>query len=183
MKTYNFRQFNSITEFSKKFNTQKKCIRFLEKELWGDKMPTSPFDPTSKVYKRGDGLYRCKNTGKNFSIISNTFMGGTKIGLPKWFYAIYMQTTHKKGISSLQLSKDIEVTQKTAWFMLHRIRQAFQQDANEKFYGEVELDETFVGGKNKNRHSNKKVKKCQGRSFKDKIPVLGILEQKWKSIL
>lgn len=65
-----------------------------------------------------------------------------------------MQTTHKKGISSLQLSKDIEVTQKTAWFMLHRIRQAFQQDANEKFYGEVELDETVVGGKNKNRHSN-----------------------------
>lgn len=85
MKTYNFGQFNSITEFSKKFNIQKKCIRFLEKELWGDKMPTSPFDPTSKVYKRGDGLYRCKNTGKNFSIISNTFMGGTKIGLPKWF--------------------------------------------------------------------------------------------------
>ena len=76
MKTYNFGQFNSIMEFSKKFNTQKKCIRFLEKELWGDKIPTSPFDPTSKVYKRGDVLYRCKNTGKNFSIISNTFMGG-----------------------------------------------------------------------------------------------------------
>ena len=64
--------------------------------------------------------------------------------------------------------------------MLHRIRQVFQQDANEKFYGEVELDETFVGGKNKNRHWNKKAKKCQGRSFKDKIPVLGILNRSEK---
>lgn len=88
-----------------------------------------------------------------------------------------MITNHRKGISSVQLSKDIQVTQKTAWFLLQRIRQAFHQNPYEKFDGEVELDETFVGGKNKNRHWNKKVKNSQGRSFKDKVPVMGILQR------
>lgn len=122
-------------------------------------------------------MYRCKNTGKNFNIRIGTLFEGSKISLRKWFYAVYMVTCHTKGISSVQLSKDIHVTQKTAWFMTHRIREAFKQDYKEKFDGEVELDETFVGGKNKNRHWNKKAKKCQGRAFVDKVPVMGILQR------
>lgn len=94
-------------------------------------------------------MYRCKNTSKNFNIRIGTLFEGSKISLRKWFYAIYMVTCHTKGISSVQLSKDIHVTQKTAWFMTHRIREAFKQNYKEKFDGEVELDETFVGGKNK----------------------------------
>ena len=76
----------------------------------------------------------------------------------------------QKGISSLQLAKDINVTQKTAWFMLQRIRQCFGIENDGELKNEVEIDETFVGGKNKNRHANKKVKNSQGRSFKDKTP-------------
>lgn len=78
--------------------------------------------------------------GLHFTLaIPNSFF--REISLRKWFYAVYMVTCHSKGISSVQLSKDIHVTQKTAWFMTHRIREAFKQDYKEKFYGEVELDE------------------------------------------
>jgi len=91
--------------------------------------------------------------------------------------AIYLICNHKKSISATQLAKDMGVTLKTAWFLLHKIRRTFHSIHMEKLYGEVELDETFVGGKNKNRHANKKVKNSQGRSFKDKVPVLGMLQR------
>lgn len=177
MKTISFDNFNSAFTLMQVFDTEKKCIRYLESKLWENGKPVSPYDPTSKVYRRGDGMYRCKNTSKNFNIRIGTLFEGSKISLRKWFYAIYMVTCHTKGISSVQLSKDIHVTQKTAWFMTHRIREAFKQNYKEKFDGEVELDETFVGGKNKNRHWNKKAKKCQGRAFVDKVPVMGILQR------
>lgn len=177
MKTISFGNFNSAFTPMQVFDTEKKCIRYLESKLWKNSEPVSPYDPTSKVYRRGDGMYRCKNTGKNFNIRIGTLFEGSKISLRKWFYAVYMVTCHTKGIYSVQLSKDIHVTRKTAWFMTHRIREAFKQDYKEKFDGEVELDETFVGGKNKNRHWNKKAKKCQGRAFVDKVPVMGILQR------
>lgn len=168
--------FKCLYDLQKAFPTEKSCIRYLERKLWADGV-VSPYDPTSKVYKRKDGQYRCKNTGKNFNVLTGTFMEGTKLPLRKWFQAIYQITNNKKGISATQLAKDIGVTVKTAWFMAHRIRTAYQSRLDTKLNGEVELDETFVGGKNKNRHWDKKVKKCQGRSFKDKTPVMGMLER------
>lgn len=86
--------------------------------------------------------------------------------------------SHKRGISSCQLARDLGVTQKTAWNMLHKIRQFMDSQNRQRLSGEVEVDETFVGGKNKNRHKDKKVEKCQGRSFKDKKPVFGMLQRK-----
>lgn len=177
MKTYNFSRFDSLVELLDYFNTEKKCIKFLEKELWENGIPVSPYDPTSKVYKRGDGLYRCKNTGKNFNVKKGTIFEGSKLPLRKWFAAIYLLCNHSKGISSTQLAKMLKVTLKTSWFLTHRIRECFKPNLTEKLTGEVELDETFVGGKNKNRHWNKKFKKCQGRSFKDKVPVMGMLQR------
>lgn len=161
MATINFNNFNSAIELMDVFKTEKQCIRYLEGKLWENGKPVSPYDPTSKVYHRGDGMYRCKNTGKNFNVRIGTLFEGSKISLRKWFYAVYMVTCHSKGISSVQLSKDIHVTQKTIWFMTHRIRETFKQDYKEKFDGVVELDETFVGGKNKNRHWNKKAKNAK----------------------
>jgi len=102
----------------------------------------------------------------------------TKISLKKWFVAIHYATENKKGISSCQLARSIKVTQKTAWFMLQRIRNCFQLKVeDQQLEGVVELDETFVGGKNKNRHWDKKVPQSQGRSFKDKTPVFGMLQR------
>lgn len=98
----------------------------------------SPYDPISKVYHRGDGMYRCKNTGKNFNVRIGTIFEGTKLPLRKWFMAIYLICNHKKSISATQLSKDISVTLKTAWFLLHKIRRTFHIIHEEKLDGEVE---------------------------------------------
>lgn len=168
------KEFNSIIELLQAYPDEQSCIDHLEKLRWnGDVI--SPFDPYSKVYKCKNNRYRCRNTGKYFNVRTNTLFDNTKVELQKWFLAIYIITSHKKGISSIQLSKDINVTQKTAWFMLQRIRNCF--GANILLDNEVECDETYIGGRNKNRHTNKKVDNSQGRSIKDKTPVFGMVER------
>lgn len=120
----------------------------------------------------------CKNTQKMFNVKVGTIFHSTKLPLRKWFMAIWLVLSHKKGISSLQLSRDLKITQKTAWYILQKIRTCLICKNKGKLDGEVECDETFVGGKNKNRHKNKKVKNSQGRSFKDKTPIFGVLQRK-----
>lgn len=101
---------------------------------------------------------------------------GSPIPLRKWFIAIFLFSAHKKGVSSHQLAKDLGITQKSAWFMLGRIRYAFKvKSITEPMTGMIQADETFVGGKNKNRHEDKKVHEAQGRSVKDKTPVFGMV--------
>lgn len=177
--------FKSVLELIKAFPDEQTCIDHLELLRWNGNV-ISPFDPTSKVYDCKGNKYKCKNTGKYFNVRTATLFDNTKIELQKWFLAIYIVTGHKKGISSLQLSRDINVTQKTAWFMLQRIRNCFgienQHSGGGTLDGEVECDESFVGGKNKNRHANKKVKNSQGRSMKDKAAVLGMVERGGKVI-
>jgi hypothetical protein len=171
-------EFKSVIELVKAFPDQQTCINHLEQLRWNGNV-VSPFDETSKVYKCAGNKYKCKNTGKYFNVCTGTLFDNTKIDLQKWFMAIYLITAHKKGISSLQLSRDLDVTQKTAWFMNHRIRNCFgiENDPTEELEGIIEADETFVGGKNKNRHANKKVENSQGRSYKDKTPVLGLVSR------
>jgi transposase-like protein len=173
--------FNSILELVKVFKDEQTCIDHLEQLRWNGNV-ISPFDETSKVYKCAGNKYRCKNTGKYFNVRTDTLFDNTKVELQTWFVAIYLITGHKKGISSLQLSRDLNVTQKTAWFMLQRIRNCFGIENNSELDNTVEIDETFVGGKNKNRHMNKKVENSQGRSVKDKQPVLGMVERGGKLV-
>ena len=173
--------FSSILELLETFKTQDICIKYLEKRRWEDKV-VSPYTNNKNVYKCKKNMYVCRDTGKQFNVKTGTLFENTKIPLQKWFLAIWLITSHKKGISSLQLAKDIKVTQKTAWFVLQRIRNCFGEKGNMQLNGEVEADETYVGGKNKNRHADKKVKEAQGRSTKDKTPVVGMLERKGKLI-
>lgn len=172
---FSTKPFKSILDLLNAFPTEQSCVDFFEKIIWkGDVV--SPFDRTSVVYKCPNNRYKCKNTNKYFNVRTGTIFEGTKIPLRQWFLAIYIFTSHKKGISSHQLAKDLDVTQKTAWFMLQRIRYAMEHSSFlKKMEGEVQVDETFVGGKNKNRHHDKKVKNNQGRSFKDKTPIMGLI--------
>lgn len=173
-----FYHIKSILDLLKAFPTEQDCIDYLKEMRWNGNI-ISPFDPKSKVYKCKGNRYYCKNTNKYFNVRTGTLFENSKISLQKWFMAIWLITSHKKGISSIQLGKDIGVTQKTAWIMLNKIRGIFSDNVdNVELNGEVEIDETFVGGKNKNRHKDKKVGKCQGRSFKDKTPVFGMLQRK-----
>lgn len=171
--------FKSILELIKAFPNEQTCIDHLEALRWNNNV-VSPFDETSKVYNCKGNKYKCKNTGKYFNVKTATLFDNTKVELQKWFLAIWLVTSHKKGISSIQLSKDIDVTQKTAWFMLQRIRKCFGIENENELDNTVEADETYVGGKNKNRHNDKKVKNSQGRSSKDKTPVVGMIERNGK---
>lgn len=140
--------------------------------------PISPFDSTSTVYKCANNRYRCKNTGKYFSVRTKTVFENSKISLQKSFLAFYLLSSRKKGISSHQLARDISITQKSAWFLLNRLRQTFKHpNFQTMLKNVVEVDETFIGRKNKNRHWDKKAPHSQGRNWKDKTPVLGILER------
>lgn len=174
------KDFKSILDLIKAFPDEQTCITHLEELRWNGDV-VSPFDSISTVYKCKGNKYKCKNTGKYFNVRTATLFDNTKIDLQKWFIAIFLITSHKKGISSLQLGRDLDVTQKTAWFMLQRIRNCFGIETTQ-LDNEVEIDETFIGGKNKNRHNDKKVENSQGRSVKDKAPVLGMVERDGKLI-
>lgn len=172
-------EFKSLFDLQSAFPTEQACIDHLEELRWGD-VVVSPFDATSKVYKCKGNKYRCVNTKKYFNVKTDTLFENTKTPLRKWFMAIWMVTSHKKGISSVQLAKDIDVTQKTAWFMLERIRKCFGSENNNDLDDVVEVDETYIGGKNKNRHHSKKVKNAQGRQLKDKSAVVGMVQRQGK---
>ena len=103
-------------------------------------------------------------------------MEASKMSTIKWFVALYL-FLHKKGISSIQLAKDVGCTQKTAWFMLQRMRLALGNEKEEQLHGVVEIDETFVGGKSRFKHKNKRIKYNPGRGWRDKTPVLGMLQR------
>ena len=171
-------RFRSLYDFQKAFPTELSCIRFLENKRWPNGV-VSPYDPTSQIYKyKQVGRYTCKNSGKDFNVRTGTIFQDTKIPLRKWFLVIFLVITCPKGISAYKIQKDIAVSYKTAWFLLHRIREALAYNGG-KLTGEVELDETFVGGHDKNRHAKMKVHK-QGRSCTDKKAVLGMLQRKNK---
>lgn len=122
------------------------------------------------------GLYKCRACKERFTVTVGTMFEGSHIGLRKWFIAMYIFTSHKKGISSHQLGRDLGISQKSAWFLLSRLRYAFSDTCTDPLVGsDIEVDETFVSGRNKNRHQNKKVPHSQGRSHKDKTPVLGMI--------
>ena len=136
-----------------------------------------PLCGSTKVYHFSDQrTHKCGDCRKRFSIKVGTIFEDTKIGLRQWMMAIWLITAHKKGIASTQLAKDIGVTQKTAWFMLHRLRYAAQTKSfNRPLEGEVEADETFIGGKEKNKHAWQRSGGKQGG--KGKSIVLGVLER------
>lgn len=167
-------QIKSLPQLLNFFKDEDTCIEFLEQQRWGDKpqCPHCGFD--KKIYRTNRG-FKCTDCGKKFTVKVGTVFESSNIKLSTWFAAVYLCTNHKKGISSLQLSRDLNVTQKTAWFMLHRIREMMRKKNPNMLTGTTQADETFMGGKNKNRHASKKVKESQGRSVKDKTPVFGML--------
>lgn len=172
--------FNSFAEMLEMLPDDTACRNYLEKMRWNNE-PACPHCGVMEHYvlkKKGEfnGMYKCKNCKERYTVTIGTMFEGSHISLRKWFIAIYIFWSHKKGISSHQLGKDLGITQKSAWFMLGRIRFAEKSKTiAKKIEGAVMADESFFGGKNKNRHADKKIPDSGGRSVKDKTPVLGIM--------
>lgn len=148
--------FKSILQFQKEFSTDEKCREHLEQTRWNG-TPACPFCGVTNVHRFPNGrIFKCRDCRKKFSVTVGTIYENSKVPLTKWYLATYILTTHSKGISSLQLATMLDVTQKTAWFLNHRIREMLTEKAPQLLTGTVEIDETYVGGSDKNRHESKK---------------------------
>ena len=175
----NFSKFNSIYELTSYFNSEDKCRKAIFESSWDKNDAICPFCGQHHCVIRTDGRFHCNHCKANFSVTVGTIFENTKIPLVKWFLAMYLISCHKKGISSVQLATDISVTQKTAWFILHKVRTLFKQDDDVVLSGVVECDEMYLGGRETNKHETKKTKGTQGGA-KTKTPVFG-MTMKWKT--
>lgn len=171
-----FSKFNSIISVVIHFNNEAICKQTLAEARWGDDV-VCPHCGKHHCVRRADGRYRCNKCKHNFSCLVGTIFENTNLPLQKWFIAMYLISSHKKGVSSHQISRDCEVTQTTAWYMLQKIRTLFDQDDSVALAGEVEMDEMYLGGREINKHESKKTEGTQGRSTKTKTPIFGMVER------
>ena len=172
-----FSKFNSLFALTEYFSTDAICRQTIIESRWKDGDIICPYCGHHHCHTRKDGRFFCSACNHNFSCLVGTIFENTKISLRKWFIAMYMISSHKKGISSHQLARDIKVCQKTGWYMLHKIRTLFEQDDATALKGDVECDEVYIGGKEKWKHKSMKTPHTQGRSTKTKTPVFGMLER------
>jgi transposase-like protein len=158
------------------FPDEQACIRHFRAVRWANG-PFCPYCGGTKIYHFSDDrTHKCGDCRQRFSIKVGTIFEDTKLPLRKWFIAIWLITSHKKGIASTQLARNIGVTQKTAWFMTHRLREAAATKSfNKPLAGEIEIDETFVGGKERNKHEWQR--QHAGTGGVGKTAVFGMLER------
>jgi len=169
----------TLVEAVRYFSTPDVCLEFMVSLRWPNGV-SCPQCGSSKIkFLANARLWKCysKHSKQKFSVKVGTIFEDSPIGLDKWLAAIWMIANCKNGISSYEIGREIGVTQKTAWFMLHRIRLAMQTGSFKKFSGEIEVDETFIGGLARNMHKAKKKEKIEGAGPVGKTIVMGLLER------
>lgn len=155
----------SLLEAIRYFADPDRCLTFMVELRWPDGIICPRCGSKEVTFLANARVWKCRGShpSQKFSIKIGTIMEDSPIGIDKWLPAIWLITNAKNGISSHELHRAIKVTQKTAWFMLHRIRLAMQNGTFDKLSGTVEADETFIGGKARNMHIGKRKEKIRGR--------------------
>jgi transposase-like protein len=156
--------------------------KYLETRLWPKGVTCPKCAATERVGTRNGGFYRCHACKLDFTVRTGTIFERSHVPLHKWLYSMYLLVTSRKGISSMQLAKEIGITQKSAWFVLQRLREACATDSG-MLSGIVQMDEIYIGGKDGNKHAKKRAKFDQAMGLATKIPVVGMREKNGKTKL
>ncbi len=167
----------TLAEAIRYFADPNTSLTFLSALRWPKGVTCPACEAGNPGFLKTRRIWKCRECGRQFSVKLGTIFEDSPIGLDKWLPALWMLANSKNGISSYELARALGVTQKTGWFMLHRIRLAMQTRAWAKMKGHVEADETFIGGKAKFMRWSKRNRVIRGTSGMDKTPVLGILER------
>lgn len=159
------------------FSDAENCVNFLSQLRWPDGVVCPNCEGREVSYISTRRLWKCKACKKQFSVKVGSLMEDSPIGLDKWLAAIWIIANAKNGVSSYEIARSLGVTQKSGWFLLHRIRLAMQTGTFNKLSGHVEIDETFIGGLARNMHRSDKARKIHGTGGAGKVAVMGLLER------